>query len=78
MSIRKEDVHELVDKMDQTETTIAYKLLKKILMKQFEDETVLSIEADNEPLNEGEQKELAEVIKEDTIDWEVLKRELDL
>jgi len=36
------------------------------------------MEADNSPLDDEEKEALAEVVKEDTVNWEDVKRELEL
>ncbi|RWR14070.1 hypothetical protein QNH23_08325 [Siminovitchia fortis] len=77
MSIRKEDVYKLVDQMDEDETEQAYEMLKLLLSKKGKGLYELA-EADNTPLDEEELKELTDVIKEESVDWEEVKRELGL
>lgn len=76
MSIRKEDVYKLIDEMDKEETELAHKVLKNIMKKKSKN--IMEIEADNSPLDEEERAALGELIKEDTVDWEDVKRELEL
>lgn len=75
MSVHKADLYKLVEKMNEKETELAYKIFQKIINnKDINDIAV----ADNTPLTSEEKAELAEVIKEETVKWEDVKRELDL
>lgn len=74
MSIRKEDLHLLVDLVDDKDTKLVYDLIKVVLEKDNEKEIV--VEADNSPLTEKEKKILQEaehdIRKDNLIDWDDL------
>lgn len=75
MSVQKADLYKLVEKMNEKETVLAYNIFQNIINnKDINDIAV----ADNTPLTSEEKAELAEVIKEETVKWEDVKRELDL
>lgn len=77
LSIRKEDIYKLIDQMNEEETSLAYKILKSIIKDKNKNFSEL-LEADNTPLDQDEKEALAKMVKEDTVDWEDVKRELDL
>jgi predicted transcriptional regulator len=77
LSIKKEDVYRLIDELDEYETQRAYDFLKRLISSKNKKQQKL-IEADNSPLDDNERRDLEEILKEDSVDWEDVKRELDL
>lgn len=67
MSIRKEDLHKLVDLVNEQDVKFVYDLIKVVLEKD------IIVEADNSPLSEQEMKILEGVSynieNEELIDW---------
>lgn len=59
MSIRKKDVYNLLEELNENETELAYKFLRKI------------VHSDEEPTD------LTEVIKEDAVEWESVKNDME-
>lgn len=74
MSIHKEDLHLLVDLVNDNDAKLVYVLIRVVIEKDHEKEII--IEADNSPLTEKEKKILKQVeidIKnEDLVDWDDL------
>jgi hypothetical protein len=74
MSIRKEDLHLLIDLVNDKDTKLVYDLIRVVIEKDTEKEII--VEADNSPLSEKEKKILkqAEIdIKNDNfINWDDL------
>jgi predicted DNA binding protein len=74
MSIQKEDLHLLIDLVNEKDTKLVYNLLRVVIEKQNEKETI--VEADNAPLTEKEKKILkqaeVDIENDDLIDWEDL------
>ncbi|TYS17075.1 hypothetical protein FZC78_10665 [Rossellomorea vietnamensis] len=74
MSIQKEDLHLLIDLVNEKDTNLVYNILRVVIEKENEKETI--VEADNTPLTEKEKKILKQVevdIENDhLIDWEDL------
>lgn len=74
MSIRKEDLHLLVDLVNDKDTKLVYDLISVIIEKDNEKEII--VEADNSPLTEKEKKILKEaeldIEKDDLVDWDDL------
>lgn len=69
MSIRKEDIHRLVDLVSEHDAKLVYDLIRVIVEKDNE----VVVEADNSPLTENEKKILKQAdidIKNgDLVDW---------
>jgi hypothetical protein len=74
MSIRKEDLHLLVDLVNDKDAKLVYDFIKVIIEKDKEKEII--VEADNSPLTEKEKKILKQVEidikKNDLVDWDDL------
>lgn len=74
MSIRKEDLHLLVDLVNDNDTKLVYDLIRVVIEKDLGEEII--VEADNSPLNEKEKKILKQVELDiennDLIDWDDL------
>ncbi|MGD6804414.1 hypothetical protein [Rossellomorea aquimaris] len=74
MSIQKEDLHLLIDLVNEKDTKLVYNLLRVVIEKENEKETI--VEADNAPLTEKEKKILKQaeldIENDDLIDWEDL------
>lgn len=74
MSIRKEDLHFLVDLIDDKDAKLVYDLIKVVLEK--DNQKKIAVEADNSPLSEEEKKILKEaehdIKNDDLIDWDDL------
>jgi hypothetical protein len=74
MSIRKEDLHLLVDLVKDKDAKLVYDFIKVIIEKDNEKEII--VEADNSPLTEKEKKILKQVEidikKNDLVDWDDL------
>jgi hypothetical protein len=74
MSIRKEDLHLLVDMVNDKDTKLVYDLIRVVIEKDSGKEII--VEADNSPLTEKEKKLLNQAEKEiendDLIDWDDL------
>lgn len=72
MSIRKEDLHLLIDLVNEKDTKLVYDLISFIIEKNNEKEIV--VEADNSPLTEKEKKILKQaeidIENDDLIDWD--------
>ncbi|GIN58081.1 hypothetical protein [Lederbergia ruris] len=74
MSIRKEDLHRLIDLVNDNDTKFVYDLIKVVIEKDSEKEIV--VEADNTPLTRQEKEILkqanTDIENEDLIDWQDL------
>lgn len=74
MSIHKEDIHLLVDLVNEKDNKLVYELIKVVIEKE-QDKPII-VEADNSPLTEKEKKILEQAetdIKNDNlIDWDDL------
>ncbi|EKN66479.1 hypothetical protein BABA_15257 [Neobacillus bataviensis LMG 21833] len=74
MSIRKEDLHLLVDLVSEKDTKLVYDLIRVVIEKNNEKEIV--VEADNSPLTEKEKKILkqaeVDIDNDDLLDWDDL------
>lgn len=74
MSIRKEDLHFLVDLVKEKDTKLVYDLIKVVIEKDNEKEIV--VEADHSPLTEEEKKILKQaeidIENDDLVDWDGL------
>lgn len=72
MSIRKEDLHLLVDLVNDKDTKLVYDLIKVVIEKN--DDKDIVVEADNSPLTEKEKKILKQaeidIENNDLIDWD--------
>jgi len=72
MSIRKEDLHLLVDLVNEKDTKLVYDLISVVIDKNKEKDII--VEADNSPLTEKEKKVLdqaeIDIENEDLIDWD--------
>jgi hypothetical protein len=72
MSIRKEDLHFLVDLVNDTDTKLVYELIRVVIEKDHGKEII--VEADNSPLTEKEKKIIKQVEidieNDDLIDWD--------
>lgn len=72
MSIHKEDLHLLVDLVNDMDTKLVYDLISVVIEKNNEKEII--VEADNSPLSEKEKKILKEaeidIENDDLIDWD--------
>ncbi len=67
MSIRKEDVYRFIEKMNEDDSKLAYKVLQSISQNTKNKRSEV-IESDYGELNQGELTALADVIKEGTVD----------
>jgi hypothetical protein len=74
MRIHKEDLHLLVDLVNDKDTKLVYDLISVVIEKNNEKEIV--VEADNSPLTEKEKKILKQaeidIENDDLIDWDDL------
>lgn len=74
MSIHKEDLHLLLDLVNEKDTKLVYDLISVVIEKDNDKEII--VEADNSPLTEKEKKILKEaeidIENDDLIDWEDL------
>ncbi|WP_078429811.1 hypothetical protein [Alkalihalobacterium alkalinitrilicum] len=72
MSIRKEDLHTLIDLVNERDTKLVYDLIKVVIEKDHEKET--TIEADNSPLTDREKEILKQsnidIENDDLVDWD--------
>ncbi|MDF0728771.1 hypothetical protein PY093_19310 [Cytobacillus sp. S13-E01] len=72
MSIRKEDLHLLIDLVNEKDTKLVYDLISFVIEKNNEKE--IEVEADNSPLTEKEKKILKQaeidIENDDLIDWD--------
>lgn len=64
MSIRKEDLHKLVELVNDNDTKLVYDLITVVIEKDQKEEII--VEADNSPLTKKEK----EILKEAKIDIE--------
>lgn len=64
MSIRKEDLHKLVELVNDNDTKLVYDLITVVIEKDQKEEII--VEADNSPLTKKEK----EILKEAEIDIE--------
>ncbi len=75
MSIRKEDLHLLVDLVNDNDTRLVYDLIRGVLEKDHGKEII--VEADNSPLTEQEKKILKQaemnIKSDDLVDWDDLR-----
>lgn len=74
MSIRKEDLHLLIDLVPDNDTKLVYDLISVVIEKDHGKEII--VEADNSPLSEKEKKILKQIDidieNDDLIDWDDL------
>jgi hypothetical protein len=74
LSIQKEDLHLLIDLVNEKDRNLVYHLLRVVIEKESGKEMI--IEADNSPLTEKEKKILKQIEmdieKDNLIDWEDL------
>ena len=74
MSIRKEDLHILIDLVNDKDTELVYDLISVVIDKNKEKEIV--VEADNSPLTDKDKDLLIQAEKDiennDLIDWDDL------
>jgi hypothetical protein len=74
MSIRKEDLHILIDLVNEKDTKLVYDLIRVVIEKNNDKDII--VEADNSPLTEKEKKILKQaeldIANEDLIDWDDL------
>ena len=74
MSIRKEDLHLLVDLVNDKDAQLVYDLIRVVIEKNNDKEIV--VEADNSPITEKEKKILKQaeidIENDDLIDWDDL------
>jgi hypothetical protein len=74
MSIRKEDLHLLIDLVNDKDTKLVYDLIRVVIEKDTEKEII--VEADNSPLSEKEKKILKQaeidIKNDDLINWDDL------
>ncbi|SEM71607.1 hypothetical protein SAMN05192533_10568 [Mesobacillus persicus] len=72
MNIRKEDLHLLIDLVNEKDTKLVYDLIRGVIEKNNEKDII--VEADNSPLTEKEKKLLKQaeidIENEDLIDWD--------
>ena len=75
MSIRKEDLHLLVDLVNDNDTNLVYDLIRVVIEKDHGKEII--VEADNSPLTEQEKKILKQaeidIKSDDLVDWDDLR-----
>jgi hypothetical protein len=75
MSIRKEDIHLLVDLVNDSDAKLVYELIRVVIEKDHEKKMI--VEADNSPLTENEKKLIKQIeidIENDEIvDWDDLR-----
>ena len=74
MSIRKEDLHLLVDLVNDNDAKLVYDLIRVVIEKDQGKEII--VEADNSPVTEQEKKILKQaeidIKNEDLVDWDDL------
>ena len=63
LSIRKEDIYQLVDMVSEGDTKLVYDLIKTVI------ENNIVVEADNSPLTEQE-KEIIASENDELLDWD--------
>lgn len=72
MSIRKEDLHILIDLVNERDTMLVYNLIRVVIEKDHETDMI--IEADNSPLTDREKKILKQanidIENDDLVDWD--------
>ena len=75
MSIRKEDLHLLVDLVNDNDTKLVYDLIRVVIEKDHGKEII--VEADNSPVTEQEKKILKQaeidIKNDDLVDWDDLR-----
>ncbi|MDQ0221037.1 hypothetical protein ELQ35_19680 [Peribacillus cavernae] len=75
MSIRKEDLHLLVDLVTDNDAKLVYDLIRVVIDK--DDEKDIIVEADNSPLTDQEKKILKQadidIKNDDLVDWDDLR-----
>ena len=75
MSIRKEDLHLLVDLVNDNDAKLVYDLIRVVIEKDQGKEII--VEADNSPVTEQEKKILKQaemdIKSEDLVDWDDLR-----
>lgn len=72
MEIRKEDLHTLIDLVNERDTKLVYDLIKVVIEKDHDKE--ITIEADNSPLTDREKEILkqanVDIENDDLFDWD--------
>ncbi|MEW9672882.1 hypothetical protein [Ammoniphilus sp. 3BR4] len=80
MSIRKEDLHKLVDLLDDKHNQPAYDLLRKLIKGDIVLIDGKVVEFDDAPMTEEEKKLTEKAMKDydngECIDWEEIKDEV--
>ena len=75
MSIRKEDLHLLVDLVNDNDAKLVYDLIRVVIEKDQGKEII--VEADNSPVTEQEKKILKQaeidIKNDDLVDWDDLR-----
>jgi hypothetical protein len=75
MSIRKEDLHLLVDLVKDNDAKLVYDLIRVVIEKDHGEDII--IEADNSPLTDKEKKILKQIEidieNDDLVDWDDLR-----
>ncbi|MFS0821336.1 hypothetical protein [Bacillus sp. 1P02SD] len=78
--VKKEDLHRLIDLIDENDNEPVYDLLQKVIDKKVNFADGLLVEYDDSPLTEEEKKKIEKAEKEiqegEFIDWAKLKNEL--
>ncbi|OIJ21710.1 hypothetical protein BKP45_03145 [Anaerobacillus alkalidiazotrophicus] len=72
MSIRKEDLHTLIDLVNERDTKLVYDLIRVVIEKDHEVD--ITFEADNSPLTDREKEVLKQanidIENDDLVDWD--------
>lgn len=78
MSIRKKELHEMIDRLDQSNEKSAYDFLKFLTEYSYKDywDEIKNREPDDEPLSEEELEQLKG--EKDYTPWEKVKNEFQL
>ncbi|WP_099354588.1 hypothetical protein [Fredinandcohnia onubensis] len=78
--VKKEDLHRLIDLIDENDNEPVYDLLQKVIDKKINFADGLVVEYDDSPLTEEEKKKVEKAEKEiqegEFIDWGKLKNDL--
>jgi len=78
--VKKEDLHRLIDLIDENDNEPVYDLLQKVIDKKVNFADGLVVEYDDSPLTEEEKKKVEKAEKEiqegEFIDWGELKNDL--
>lgn len=80
MSVRKEDLHKLIDALDDRHNQPAYDLLNKLIKGDIVIVDGMVVEYDNAPMTEEEKKLAEKAMNEyesgECVNWEDIKNEV--